>query len=155
VYDGWIADGPHSAFAFKYRLTRDDGAELDVPGSLWEAVLERAYLNGWRPSGTGAPGEAEVKTARLATIVDAQSPGRRRWPEADYFSASSQRVYAADALEFASAVLHGLPPRTGATVPSDPRKEASMSRIASFARIGGFVIGRASARAQSPESDPG
>jgi hypothetical protein len=131
----------------KYRLTRDDGVEIDVPGGLWESVLERAYLNGWKPSGTGAPWDPTGRSART-TIAD--SPPRRggRWPQSDYFSACSQYVYAEDALELGSAVIRGgshAPVETGA---NDSREDAGIRRVAAFARIGGFVIGRAPERSR-------
>jgi hypothetical protein len=154
-YDGRIAHETHSAPPVKYRLTRDDGAELDVPGSLWEVVLERAYLNGWRPSGTRAPWEADQRSPRVATIPDASLPKTARWPESDYFSASSQHVYAEDAFELGTAVMRGHPRRAEEDFLPDPKKEAVLSRVASFARIGGFVIGRAPDRSAPGEGDDG
>lgn len=124
-----------------------------MPGSVWETVLERAYQNGWRPAGTGAPWEQGGRTARIPTIEDTQAEKSGRWPKFDYFSASSQRVHPADALALGVAVMRGVTPRTKESDPADRRAEAGLSRIASFARIGGFVIGRAPARDQAAEPD--
>ena len=132
---------------------REDGVEIDVTGSLWEAVLERAYRNGWRPAGTGAPWEPDAITARIATIDDPDGQKSPRWPESDYFSASMQHVYAADALALGVAVLRGIPRRKGESGQSDTRREAGLSRVASFARNGGFVIGQAPAREQPVDID--
>jgi hypothetical protein len=137
-------ESPHSAVSVVYRLTREDGAEIDVAGSVWEAVLERAYQNGWRPSGTGAPWEPGGKVLRVAVIGDATS--QRSWPEFDYFSASSQHVYSEDAFELGAAVLRGTR-RTDEEGAPESKREALLSRVGSFARYGGFVIGRVPARA--------
>jgi hypothetical protein len=138
-------DHPHSALSVVYRLTREDGAELDVAGSVWEAVLERAYQNGWRPSGTGAPWEPDGKTSRVPTIGDPTSP--KAWPEFDYFSASSQHVYAEDAFQLGAAVLRGAR-RADESVSPESKRETMLSRVGSFARFGAFVIGRVPGRAQ-------
>ena len=129
----------------KYRLTRDDGAEIDVPGVLWESVLERAYRNGWRPSGTRAPWDPSGRTAHTALADAPARPTLKggRWPGSDYFSACSQYVHASDALELASAVI-----RSGRRSPDEAthfetREDAGIRRVAAFARIGGFLIGRA------------
>ncbi len=140
-----------SSLPVKYRLTREDGAELDVPGSVWEAVLARAYHHGWRPSGTGAPWEPGGKVSRVATIGDATGPKATKWAASDYFSASSQHVYAADAFELGAAVMRGSR-RADDTSTPEAKKEALLSRVGSFARIGGFVIGRAPDRA--PDRSP-
>ncbi len=145
-YDAWIGHNPQSALSIKYRLMREDGVEIDVTGALWEAVLERAYRNGWRPAGTGAPWAPDAITPRIATIDDPHGQKPARWRESDYFSASRQHVYAADALALGIAVLRGIPRRKAESVPSDTRRESELSRVGSFARIGGFVIGRAPPR---------
>ena len=122
-----------------YRLTREDGAEIDVASSVWEAALERAYQNGWRPSGTGAPWGPEKRISRMAVICDATS--QRAWPEFDYFSANSQHVYPDDAFELGAAVLRGARRADPGGAP-ESRREALLSSVGSFARSGGFVIGR-------------
>jgi hypothetical protein len=133
----------------KYRLTRDDGAELDIPGVVWESALERAYRNGWRPGGTEAPWSVEARSGKLAQAADARPASRgARWSAADYFSARSQYVRSADARELGAAVIRG---RVSPPDPSDPlaaRRDASELRVAAFARRGGFVIGSA------PDSPP-
>ena len=110
----------------KYRLTRDDGVEIDVPGVVWESTLARAYRNGWKPAGTAAP---------------ARQGGR--WAESDYFSTSSQHVREADALELGTAVIDPL-----AAEGPDP---TGIQRVGAFARRGGFTIGRAP---EGPRSSP-
>jgi hypothetical protein len=122
----------------KYRLTRDDGAEIDVPGVLWESVLERAYRNGWIPSGTDAPWGTNRPTAKLATLGDAPAQKGGRWPNSDYFSACSQYVRAADARELGAAAI-----RAAGTPRADVKHDAGVRKVADFARDGGFVIGRA------------
>lgn len=133
----------------KYRLTRDDGAEIDVPGVVWESALARAYRNGWRPCGTEAPWNVEARSGRTAPAAGATHASKGgRWPAADYFSAREQYVRAADARELGAAVMRG---RVPAASPPDPlavRRDASELRVATFARSGGFVIGRA------PDSTP-
>jgi hypothetical protein len=115
--------------------------------------LERAYQNGWRPAGTGAPWQPDERQARVATIIqETRGEKRGRWPESDYFSASLQHVYVADALALGMAVMRGRRP-TSEFVGPDPKRETAFSRIGSFARRGGFVIGRAPARTQPPERD--
>ena len=111
----------------KYRLTRDDGAQIDVAGVVWESVLELAYRYGWRPTGTDAP-----RTSALS-----------RWTRADYFSASSQYVRAVDARELGTAALRGDADRGGGTPDREAKRDAGVRKVADFARFGGFVIGRA------------
>jgi hypothetical protein len=143
----------------KYRLTRDDGVEIDVPGVLWESVLERAYWNGWRPSGTDAPWDADRRAGKVATLGDAPVLKGGRWPHSDYFSACSQYVRAADARELGAAVMRG--GRTGrargagddrpeADAVPDAKRDAGVRRVADFARVGGFVIGRAPEPERAP-----
>ena len=133
----------------KYRLTRDDGAEIDIPGVVWESALERAYRNGWRPSGTEAPWSVEARSGKAAQATGARRSSQGgRWSAADYFSARSQYVRSADARELSAAVIRG---RVSPPDPSDPlavRRDASELRVAAFARRGGFVIGSA------PETSP-
>lgn len=133
----------------KYRLTRDDGAEIDIPGVVWESALERAYRNGWRPSGTEAPWSVEARSGKAAQAADARpATTGGRWQAADYFSARSQYVRSADARELGAAVMRG---RVSPPDPSDPlavRRDASELKVAAFARRGGFVIGSA------PDSSP-
>ena len=124
----------------KYRLTRDDGAEIDVPGVVWESTLERAFRNGWKPAGTDAPWaprsrSAGAKSSTRATTSDARGRQGGRWPESDYFSASSQYVRESDALELGTAVID--------MQSSDARDPTGIQRVGAFVRRGGFTIGRA------------
>lgn len=141
-----------------YRLTRDDGAELQVIGSAWESALELASLYGWRPAGTESP----ESRPRL------RSDGRPRtdaWDRMDYFSYGSQRVGGLDARSFAESVLRALahipdrephaeapsrsasprssplPSRHSAVAEgmSAPRRRL-LRRLAAFAGRGGFRI---------------
>lgn len=144
---------------YVYRLTRDDGVELRVSGSIWEAALELAYLYGWRPVGTEAP-QTEAWRGR-------RSPSRGRvWDSQNYFSNDSQHVRQDDARALAEAVLRALlripdrgflgegrrsavaavPPSTvhsRASAIADglsaPRRNA-MRHFAAFADCGGFTI---------------
>ena len=127
----------------KYRLTRDDGVEIDVPGVLWESVLERAYRNGWKPSGTDAPWDTDPRARKVATLGDAPAQKGGRWPNSDYFSACSQRVRAADARELGAAVIRGARGRAADDLSPEAKRDAGVRRVADFARAGGFVIGRA------------
>jgi len=127
----------------KYRLTRDDGAEIDVPGVLWESVLERAYRNGWRPSGTDAPWATDRPAARAATLADAPAQKGGRWPNSDYFSACSQYVRASDARELGTAAMRARRERADGAPHPDLKHDAGVRKVADFARDGGFVIGRA------------
>jgi len=127
----------------KYRLTRDDGAEIDVPGVLWESVLARAYRNGWRPSGTEAPWDLDGRTRKRALAVTVPAGGAERWRESDYFSARSQYVRPADAHELGAAVMRGSAARPSQSDPLADKRDAGERRVAAFARVGGFVIGRA------------
>ena len=124
----------------KYRLTRDDGVEIDVSGVLWESVLERAYRNGWKPGGTQAPWAPDRRTAPSSTLGDPPAQKGGRWPGSDYFSACSQYVRAADARELGSAAMR---PRGRTAGQADVQPDAGVRRVADFARDGGFVIGRA------------
>jgi hypothetical protein len=132
-----------------YRLTRDDGVEIDIPGRVWESALERAYRNGWRPSGTEAPWSAQARPGKSAPSDDTRSASNGgRWPAADYFSTSSQYVRSEDARELGAAVMRG---RVAPADPPDPlaiRRDATERRLAAFAGRGGFVIGSA------PNSSP-
>ncbi|MFN0008364.1 MAG: hypothetical protein ACKVXR_10680 [Planctomycetota bacterium] len=127
----------------KYRLTRDDGAEIDVPGVLWESVLERAYRNGWIPSGTQAPWGTDRPVSRMATLGDAPAQKGGRWPNSDYFSACSQYVRAADARELGAAAMRARTVRADGAPHPDFKHDAGVRKVADFARDGGFVIGRA------------
>jgi hypothetical protein len=119
----------------KYRLTRDDGSQLDVAGILWECFLELAYTNGWRPSGTDAPRDG---VSGVAPVI-----GASRWTRSDYFSASSQYVRAADACALGTAALHGQDGRGDESTQSQRKRGAEVRKLASFAQCGGFIIGRA------------
>jgi hypothetical protein len=142
-----------------YRLTRDDGVELRVSGSIWEAALELAYLYGWRPAGTQTPQTEAWRGRRLPSSAPA-------WDSQDYFSRESQRVGRDDARFLAEAVLRALlhipdgGPRSepagiaaGTVHPSPMPSRASavaeglavskrnvMRRFAAFADCGGFKI---------------
>jgi hypothetical protein len=137
----------------KYRLTHDDGVAIDVPGVLWESVLERAYWNGWRPSGTDAPW-ATARPAGKSPALKAPTPSDAppgkggRWANSDYFSTCSQYVRAADAWELGTAATRARPARDDGTPHADCRHDAEVRKVADFARDGGFVIGRA------PNHDP-
>jgi hypothetical protein len=141
-----------------YRLTRDDGAELQVTGNVWESALELASLYGWEPAGTESP-----------EIRDRVSPDDRRralaWDRMDYFSYESQRVGPCDARALAESVIRALadiperefcsdatvreaarralslPSRHSAVVEgmSAPRRKL-LRRLAAFADRGGFLI---------------
>ena len=124
-----------------------------MPGSLWEVVLERAYQNGWRPSGTGAPWNPEGRTSSVATIGKPAGHNSGRWPESDYFSASSQHVYAEDAFELGTAVMRGLSRVREESDSRNPRRDGGLSQVATFVREGGFVIGRAPVPPRSIGSD--
>jgi hypothetical protein len=132
----------------KYRLTHDDGITIDVPVALWESVLERAYRNGWRPSGTEAPWANErlarkATALKVATASDPPPVRGGRWSNSDYFSACSQYVRAPDAWELGTAAMRLRPPRADGIARPDDRHDAGVRKVADFARDGGFVIGRA------------
>ena len=131
----------------KYRLTRDDGVEIDVPGVLWESVLDRAYRNGWKPGGTEAPWAADRGSVHASTIGDPPAQKGGRWPGSDYFSACSQYVRAADAHELGTAAMRS---RGKAAGHADRKHDAGVRRVADFARDGGFVIGRAPEMHRAP-----
>ena len=132
----------------KYRLTHDDGLTVEVAESVWEALLERAYRNGWRPSGTepprsrvvrcgeGAPEASRPQSARARTIVGP------RWASSDYFSASSQYVSAEDARLLGCAALARTEASKATAEPGQESPEAIL-RVARFALHGGFEIGLA------------
>lgn len=134
----------------KYRLTRDDGVEIDVPGVLWESVLERAYLNGWHPSGTDAPWARDRRGERAPMRCVATLQPGGRWPNSDYFSARSQYVGAADARELGTAAMRGSPDRADRASRIDCRRDAGVRKVADFALDGGFVIGRAPDHERTP-----
>jgi hypothetical protein len=135
-----------------YRLTRDDGVEIDVPGVLWESVLERAYRNGWRPCGTEPPWSLEGRPHRSSP--DESFPAARggRWAGSDYFSARSQYVRGGDARELGAAVMRGGAKDPAPSDAAGARRDAGERRVAAFARFGGFVIGRAPAPARPSDS---
>ncbi len=132
----------------KYRLKRDDGVELDVSGALWESVLERAYWNGWRPAGTDAPGDWERRTGAAVAAGDVPHRRAERWSSSNYFSACSQHVRATDARELAAAAIRGHSERWIADALPETGRDADVHKVAHFARLGGFLIGRA------PEPQP-
>lgn len=142
-----------------YRLTRDDGVELLVDGTVWESALALGYAYGWRPAGTDRPQSG----------ADALPRSSAPWDSRDYFSCHSQHVGHEDARALALAVYEALletpdtdrAPRsapagpTRATAPRRRRAAAiaagltlhrkrSMSRLVAFADCGGFTIGAAS-----------
>jgi hypothetical protein len=131
----------------KYRLTRDDGVEIDVPGSVWESVLELGYRGGWRPSGTDAPGTTDRGMSKASMFGGAPAITGGRWVSSDYFSACCQHVRAADARELGTAAMRGSHDRANGSDPSDSKRDAGVRKVANFAQDGGFVIGRA------PKSD--
>lgn len=140
-----------------YRLTRDDGVELQVSGAIWEAALELAYLFGWRPLGTEVPRAGDWRSRRM--------PGAPLWDHRDYFSFQGQHVGHADARALAGAVtlsLEQIPdwdspsrPKSVESAPTSlvPSRESAMAeglsgsrrnlmrRLATFASRGGFTIG--------------
>jgi len=131
----------------KYRLTRDDGVEIDVPGSVWESVLELGYKNGWRPSGTDAPGAIDGGASKASRLGGVPTIAGARWVSSDYFSACCQHVRAADARELGTAAMRGRPDGASGSEPSDSKRDAGVRKVANFAQDGGFVIGCA------PKSD--
>ena len=142
---GWIrpsrGDGPKNQTMVKYRLERDDGAEIDVQGGVWETVLELAYMNGWVPAGTQEPRNDSWRRAPLGTATRTTYLAPRPWRTGDYFSGVGQYVRPSDASAMAAAVLRGLP--TNGRTEEDPRDRTRPERdVAHFARGGGFVIGK-------------
>jgi hypothetical protein len=137
-----------------YRLTRDDGAELTVSGSAWEAALELASLYGWKPEGTEA--------ARARAQGRQEGAGASYWNRLDYFSRESQRVGNRDARSLGESVLRALAriPDHGASAESPSPGHRSvlpsrlsanaegmtahrrklLHRLAKFADCGGFRI---------------
>jgi len=121
-----------------YRLSRDDGANLQVNETVWEAALAVAFAHGWKPAGT-------------------KRAGRSAWNAQDYFSRGSQRVLGEDAMKLASALLRGLLLReralrassgAGNGVGAEPVLGAGMTErqrhllrdVASFVASGPFTI---------------
>lgn len=84
-----------------YRLTRDDGVELQMNGDLWESALELACLYGWTPAGTQT---AQAVPRRAMPNVMSKALNLSR----DYFSLESQHVGRGDARQLADAVLRAL-----------------------------------------------
>ncbi len=84
-----------------YRLTRDDGVELQMNGDLWESALELACLYGWTPAGTKT-----AQAARRRTMPSVMSKALNL--SRDYFSVESQHVERGDARQLADAVLRAL-----------------------------------------------
>jgi hypothetical protein len=137
-----------------YRLTRDDGAELTVSGSAWEAALELASLYGWIPEGT--------EPVRARAHGRQEGAGASYWNRLDYFSRESQRVGNRDAKSLGESVLRALacipnhgdsavspPPRHLSVLPSRLSANAEgitalrrklLHRLANFADCGGFRI---------------
>lgn len=142
-----------------YRLTRDDGSQILINGSIWESALEIAYAYGWRPAGTEAPQTSAWLQRRSASrgLV---------WDRGDYFSCESQHVKYNDALALAGAIaraLREIPDRVGPDEPDSCAVESNgqsclpsrasatadglsahrrgvMRRFAAFADRGGFRI---------------
>jgi hypothetical protein len=127
----------------KYRLTRNDGVEIDVPGIVWESVLALGYRNGWRPSGTEAPRAVSRSAPRAATFGDPPKLGGARWVSSDYFSACCQYVRTADARELGAAAMRGRHEQEAGCDPAAAKHDAGIRKVARFAQDGGFVIGRA------------
>ena len=131
----------------KYRLTRDDGTEIDVQGALWESVLEIAFLNGWVPAGTEEPRTDSWRRAMAANVSQPPVLAPRRWPSGDYFSGASQYVRPDDASSLAAAVLRAFPMSKVAATGGNGDAPVSDGRprpergVALFASGGGFVIG--------------
>jgi hypothetical protein len=125
----------------KYQLTRDDGAQLEVPGAVWETVLELAFRNGWKPAGTAEPRSSGWR--RGAAAEGASPRESRAWPSGDYFSGQSQYVRPSDASSMSSAILRGLPSPEDASIDVDQRRRSGARGVAVFARSGGFIIGQA------------
>lgn len=131
----------------KYRLTRDDGTEMDVQGALWESVLEIAFLNGWVPAGTEEPRTDSWRRAMATNVRQPPVLAPRPWPSGDYFSGASQYVRPDDASSLAAAVLRAFPmsrvvATNGAGNPPPASERPRPERgVALFASGGGFVIG--------------
>ncbi len=122
-----------------YQLSREDGRNLRVNDTVWEAALAVAFANGWIPAGT-------------------RRTGQPAWNAQDYFSRRSQRVVGEDALELASALVRGLLLRVGHDHPAPSgaaegagatpvlapgmtqRQRHLLRGIAVFVRGGGFTI---------------
>ena len=94
-----------------YKLSRDDGSNLQVNETVWEAALALAFANGWVPAGT-------------------KRAGRSAWNEQDYFSRRSQRVLGEDGMKLSSALLRGLPERE-----RDPRTSSGAGNGAGAAPV--------------------
>jgi hypothetical protein len=124
----------------KYHFERDDGAELDVQGGVWETVLELAYQNGWVPAGTDEPRDDTWRRSFMGTASSRSMLAQRPWRRGDYFSGVGQYVTPRDASALASAVMRGLPVPQEESEPNERiRPERSVAR---FASGGGFVIGK-------------
>ena len=147
---------------YGYRLTRDDGALLQVAASAWEGALELAYLFGWQPAGTEAPegGSWRQRSSVSQVLV---------WDSQDYFSHLLQHVRRDDACSLASGVaralehmtdrgssrggtrrevgagpLSPLPSRASALAEGlSVAKRKAMRQLVVFANSGGFTIGGA------------
>jgi hypothetical protein len=138
-----------------YRLSRDDGARLDVHGSAWEAALELAYLYGWHPAGTETPQTDAWRNSRPS------SAGPALWDAQDYFSRQLQHVGQRDARALAQALdraLHQIqdegPAATRVHARASPMpsrataraeglsvsRRTAIGRLAAFANAGGFTI---------------
>jgi hypothetical protein len=148
-----------------YRLTRDDGTELRLSGSIWEDALELGFLYGWRPVGTETPRTEAWRCRRDPARVST-------WDSRDYFSHESQHVGEVDAHSLARAIQRALlqipdcgsererssvsdgkeadspVPTRASTIAagmSSPRKN-QMRDFAAFASDGGFTIGSVAER---------
>lgn len=143
-----------------YRLTRDDGALLQVAASAWEGALELAFLFGWKPAGTEAPDDSSWRQRGSASRVLV-------WDSQDYFSHRLQHVARDDASSLARGVARALDhladggfptgsvargTRTSGASPLPSRasvlaeglsvaKGKAMRQLAVFANDGGFTIG--------------
>jgi hypothetical protein len=126
-----------------YRLTRDDGAQHRLNGSLWEAALELAYLYGWRPAGTDPPRSSAPQACR---------PTARTSGRLDYFSLQSQHVRQDDARRLAEALMRSLESIPDSpSIPGGPRRfpvaAASLSVVPS--RASAVAEGLSAARKQA------
>jgi len=121
----------------KYRFIRDDGAVIDMPGSLWESLLARAFRNGWEPLGTECPRTGEWLPAGSPPC---DSAGLRAWPAADYFSTRRQYVRPDDAWALGEAVLRAEPVSPDPGDRLERRRDLVCRKVARFAGQGGFLI---------------
>lgn len=142
-----------------YKLTRDDGVDLQLNGSIWEYALELAFLYGWKPAGTEMP--------RTLAWLGPEKPSGMAWNSRDYFSRDQQHVGRGDARALAEAVLRALrhipaladgevrsagegvstspiPSRASALADGlSAFQRRGVNRFAKFAVRGGFTIGEA------------